>query len=93
MVEVSGLEPPEHQEAKCTHRQAFVVLAPKRVQAAIVGIWEEGRPADQAGSISDRLQPRAQSKIPKPGQTMIGREGRACIKQSHPLLFHLSHRS
>ena len=63
MVEDRGLEPPEHQEAKYTHRQAFVVLAPKRVQAAIVGIWE----------------PRAQNKIPKPGKTMIGREGCVCV--------------
>lgn len=45
---IAGPEPLEYKEAKHTHREAFIVLAPKCIQAAIVGIWEEGWPRNEA---------------------------------------------
>lgn len=54
-LKVTGPEHPEYTEAEYTHRQAFIILAPKCIQAAIIGIWEEGRPRDQAKSINGRL--------------------------------------
>ena len=69
-LKVAGPEPPGD-----THRQAFVILAPKCVEAAVVGVWEEGRPGNQAVSISEKLQPRAQNKLSQPGLGGRGQSG------------------
>lgn len=82
-VRGAGPEPPQN-----THRQAFIILAPQCVQAAVVGVWEEGRPGSEAVSVSEELQPRAQNKLSQPG---LGEgKGAVYISRFHPLLFHSS---